>query len=269
MKTLKLDHQLAQEVLSGIKTSTIRLYDDKDLSVNDQVELVDRVNHDDRASWRTIGIAEITEVNEKRIRDIIEQDLDGYTEYKTKDELVTSMRQYYGQQVDQDTPVKIVKFRFKAHQSPQSVGQLPEPLKVSNTTIKLFADGGSRGNPGPSAAGFVLIDDHDVVIRKGGEYLGITTNNQAEYQALRIALEEAFKSGIKEVAVHMDSLLVVNQMKGVFKVKNRDLWPIHESIKELCGRFKKVTFTHVPRELNRLADTEVNEILDAQMGKSA
>lgn len=133
--------------------------------------------------------------------------------------------------------------------------------------IKLYADGGSRGNPGPSSSGFVLMDMDDSIIFKTGLYLGITTNNQAEYQALKIGLEQAQKIGAREVSVFMDSLLVVNQMKGVFKVRNRDLWPIHEAIKEQAKQFKKVTYTHVPRELNKLADAEVNETLDAELGK--
>lgn len=135
--------------------------------------------------------------------------------------------------------------------------------------IKTFSDGGSRGNPGPSASGYVLLDEDDNVILKAGVYLGITTNNQAEYQSLKFALEAAKKLGAQEVHAHMDSLLVINQMKGIFKVKNRDLWPIHEAIKELAQGFKKVTYTHVPREFNKLADAEVNETLDAEAQKSA
>jgi ribonuclease HI/pterin-4a-carbinolamine dehydratase len=133
--------------------------------------------------------------------------------------------------------------------------------------IKLYADGGSRGNPGPSASGYVLMDMDDSIIFKSGVYLGITTNNQAEYQALKYGLEEAQKLGAQEVDVYMDSLLVINQMKGLFRVKNRDLWPIHEAIKEQSKLFKKVRYTHVPRELNKLADAEVNEVLDAELQK--
>ncbi len=133
--------------------------------------------------------------------------------------------------------------------------------------IKMYADGGSRGNPGPSASGFVLLDMNDEVILKSGVYLGITTNNQAEYQALKFGLEQAQKLGASEVDVYMDSLLVINQMKGIFKVRNRDLWPIHESIKGIAKHFKKVMYTHVPRELNKLADGEVNETLDAELKK--
>lgn len=144
--------------------------------------------------------------------------------------------------------------------------EVPPEAKV-HKAIKLYTDGGSRGNPGPSASGFVLLDEHNTVIKKSGVYLGITTNNQAEYQSLKFGLEEAQKLGAREVNVHMDSLLVINQMKGKFKVRNRDLWPIHEAIKELAGQFKKVTYTHVPRELNKLADAEVNEALDTETAK--
>src|SRR5438270_7350752 len=98
----------------------------------------------------------------------------------------------------------------------------PHPDKV-----KIFADGGSRGNPGPSASGFVVLDMEDNAIVDKGVYLGVTTNNQAEYTSLKLALEECHKLGAKEVQVYMDSLLVVNQMNGIFKIKNRDLWPIH------------------------------------------
>lgn len=133
--------------------------------------------------------------------------------------------------------------------------------------VKLYADGGSRGNPGPSASGYVLLDTEDTIIQKSGIYLGITTNNQAEYQALKFGMEAAQKLGVKEVAVHMDSLLVVNQMKGIYKVKNLDLLPIHQAIKDIATQFEKVTYTHVPRELNKLADAEVNTTLDAEAGK--
>jgi ribonuclease HI len=137
-----------------------------------------------------------------------------------------------------------------------------EVLKVREA--KLYTDGGSRGNPGPSAIGFVVMDMQDNVLRTESKYLGLTTNNQAEYQGLKEGLEACRKMNIAEVHVHMDSLLVVNQMKGAYKVKNRDLWPIYESIKELVTHFSKVTFTHVPRELNKIADGMVNECLDAQ-----
>ncbi len=137
----------------------------------------------------------------------------------------------------------------------------PHPEKV-----KVFGDGGSRGNPGPSASGFVILDLEDTVLVDKGVYLGITTNNQAEYTALKLALEECLKMGVREVQVYMDSLLVVNQMKGIFKVKNRDLWPIHDAIKKLAVRFDEISYSHVPREFNKLADAAVNRALDQELG---
>jgi ribonuclease HI len=127
----------------------------------------------------------------------------------------------------------------------------------------MYADGGSRGNPGPSASGFAILTMDGQIVVKKGVYLGLTTNNQAEYQALKLGLEEAKKMRVQIVHVYLDSLLVVNQMLGIFKVKNRDLWPIHVSIKELVTSFKQVSFMHVPRELNKIADSAVNEALDA------
>lgn len=135
---------------------------------------------------------------------------------------------------------------------------------VRPTKVLLYADGGSRGNPGPSATGYVLFDGQENILQQSGEYLGITTNNQAEYQAVKLGLEKAKQLGARYVDVYLDSLLVVNQMKGVYKVKNRDLWPIHEAIRDLTAHFQEVTFAHVPRELNKLADAEVNKVLDAQ-----
>lgn len=262
MKTLKLDHALAKLVLSGEKTSTWRINDDKNLSVNDDIELIDKVDPVRPDTWRIIGVAKIDNIIEKRLGEVEESDYVGHGEPVSKDELIDSFRPYYGEEVNEDTPVKMVHFSFSAYEHPVEV-----PTQTTkHEKVKLYADGGSRGNPGQSASGYVLLDEQDVVLKKSGVYLGITTNNQAEYQALKFGLEEAQKMGAQEVDVYMDSLLVVNQMRGIFKVKNRDLWPVHESVKELVGHFHKVNFTHVPRELNRLADQEVNETLDAEQG---
>lgn len=129
---------------------------------------------------------------------------------------------------------------------------------------KLYTDGGSRGNPGPSAIGVVLLDMDDNVVKKDGKYIGITTNNQAEYQALKHGLDRSRELGVKELTVFMDSLLVVNQMKGLYKVKNVELQPIYKAAIEAVNAFDHVDFVHVPRELNKIADGIVNETLDAQ-----
>jgi ribonuclease HI len=130
--------------------------------------------------------------------------------------------------------------------------------------LLIYTDGGSRGNPGPSASGFVIQDRQERLIFEGGKYLGVTTNNQAEYQAVKIALEKARQLGARKLSFRLDSQLVVNQLNGVFQIKNRDLWPIHQSIKELVKHFGKVSFTHVRREFNQEADAIVNKILDEQ-----
>lgn len=125
----------------------------------------------------------------------------------------------------------------------------------------IYSDGGSRGNPGPSAAGFVILQNENV-IDHGGEYLGITTNNQAEYQGVRLGLERALERGMATIEFRIDSMLVVNQLNGIYKIKNRELWPINERIQLLVEQFESVKFQHVPRELNKMADTLVNKLLD-------
>lgn len=134
--------------------------------------------------------------------------------------------------------------------------------KTTNNVVTIFSDGGSRGNPGPSAAGFIIINNQKEVIAEGGEYLGITTNNQAEYHGVRLGLQKAIELGYTQVEFKVDSMLVVNQLKGFYKIKNRELWPINERIRELMKQFDRITFTHVRREFNQLADGVVNKTLD-------
>ena len=134
--------------------------------------------------------------------------------------------------------------------------------KKTSDSFIVYSDGGSRGNPGPSATGFVIMNSKEEVITEGGEYLGITTNNQAEYRAVYAALQKALELGIVNADFRLDSNLVVSQLNGVYKIKNRDLWPIYEKIKELEKQFSHITFTHVRREFNRLADGIVNKVLD-------
>lgn len=260
MKKLKLDHQLAQMVLSGQKTSTWRLFDDKDLRVNDNVLLVDKVDPKDPNSWSAIGTATINQVVERRLDDLTQDEMLEHG-YDSKDHMFAAFRKYYGPNVNGDTPVKIVHFRFIPDLPPE---KQPELLSRTDKII-IYADGGSRGNPGPSACGFVLYDDHHNMLVNRGVYLGITTNNQAEYTALKMALEETKSLGAHSVHVYMDSMLVVNQMRGIYKVKNRDLWPIHDAIKQLCNSFNSVDFTQVPRESNKIADAAVNAALDSHL----
>lgn len=135
-------------------------------------------------------------------------------------------------------------------------------LPAKNSAI-IFSDGGSRGNPGPSAAGFVIMDTDSRIISEGGAYLGITTNNQAEYHGVHLGLKKAKELGIKVIEFRLDSMLVVNQLNGLYVIRNRELWPINERVRSLIGEFDKVSFRHIKRELNQQADSMVNKILDA------
>lgn len=134
--------------------------------------------------------------------------------------------------------------------------------KASISDAIIYSDGGSRGNPGPSASGYVIMDSTKNILAQGGEFLGITTNNQAEYHGVRLGLEKAKELELKSVDFRIDSMLVVNQMNGIYTIKNRELWPINERIHDLVAYFDRVTFRHVPREQNQLADAEVNRTLD-------
>lgn len=264
-KTLKLDHDLALAVRAGTKRSTWRVFDEKNIAVNDVIELVDKLDPSDMASWQIMGTAIVNQVVEKRMESITSTEMaeHGYNSY---DELYASFTNYYGDSIGPRTPIKIISFSYDLIEKPRDTST--EHLKLATAqkgAIKLFADGGSRGNPGPSAAGYALLNHDDTIIEQGGEYLGITTNNQAEYQALKIGLARARVHGIDTVDVYMDSMLVVNQMKGVFKIKNRDLWPIHQGITAMVAQFKHVSFSHVPRERNKIADGEVNRVLDGEV----
>lgn len=260
MKALKLDHDLAQQVLAGQKSSTWRLFDDKDLSVNDQIRLVDKVDKTRPETWKVIGTARISTVIQKRLGDIEQADYEGHAEYSSKNEMLKAFQKYYGNDVNFDTIVKII--RFELNNNSKNSDNTVVNITPYITEVKLYADGGSRGNPGPSALGYAVMGMDDKLVVKKGTYLGVTTNNQAEYQALKSGLEEAAAMQAKIVHVYMDSLLVVNQMLGIFKVKNRDLWPIHTAIKQFATGFQKVTYTHVPRQFNKIADSAVNEALD-------
>lgn len=137
-----------------------------------------------------------------------------------------------------------------------------DELDTTLTEAIIYSDGGSRGNPGPSAAGFVIMTKEGEVVCEGGAYLDFTTNNVAEYEAVYLGLEKAQELGVRRIDFRLDSQLVTNQINGLYKVKDIDLRPIHDRVVELAGQFEKVTYTHILREYNQLADGIVNKILD-------
>jgi ribonuclease HI len=135
-------------------------------------------------------------------------------------------------------------------------------LTPSTGTWMLRCDGGSRGNPGPGALGFVLIDPAGREIEARGETLGEVTNNVAEYRALIAGLGAAERRGANPLTVCMDSELVVRQMTGEYRVKHPGLKPLHAEAKRAAARLPAVRFVAVRREDNARADQLVNETLD-------
>ena len=127
----------------------------------------------------------------------------------------------------------------------------------------LFTDGGARGNPGPAAYAYVLEAEDGTVLDARGEAIGVATNNVAEYRALVAGLERAAEAGVRELEVVSDSELLVKQMRGEYKVKNSALRGLVLDASRHARRLDTVTYRHVRREHNELADRLVNEALDA------
>jgi probable phosphoglycerate mutase len=128
---------------------------------------------------------------------------------------------------------------------------------------RLWTDGGARGNPGPAAFAYVLEAEDGTVLDARGEAIGVATNNVAEYSALVAGLRRAAEAGVREVEVRSDSELMVKQMRGEYRVKNRDLQTLFLDASRAAREVGSVTYVHVRREHNELADRLVNEALDA------
>jgi ribonuclease HI len=129
---------------------------------------------------------------------------------------------------------------------------------------RLFTDGGARGNPGPAAYAYVLEAEDGTLLDARGEAIGIATNNVAEYTALVAGLRRAVAAQVDELEVRSDSELMVRQMRGDYKVKNRALQELFVDASRLARQLARVSYTHVRREHNELADRLVNEALDAR-----
>ncbi len=128
---------------------------------------------------------------------------------------------------------------------------------------KLFTDGGARGNPGPAAYGYVLEAEDGTVLAAHGEKIGVATNNVAEYRALIAGLEKARELELTEVEVISDSELLVKQMTGEYRIKNEALQELASQASRAARRIGNVSYRAVRREHNELADSLVNEALDA------
>lgn len=131
-----------------------------------------------------------------------------------------------------------------------------------NKHFTLFCDGASRGNPGPGAYGFALLENEEIIFQKGAT-LGVVTNNVAEYEGLLKGLEKSLELGATSITVKSDSQLLVRQLLGQYKVKAPHIIPLVRKAKGLLEQFSQTEILHIPREENGLADSLCNEALDS------
>lgn len=142
---------------------------------------------------------------------------------------------------------------------PKALPSLPVPRKAT-----LYTDGASLWNPGPAGAGAVLVLGEGRSVRFG-RFLGVQTNNVAEYEGVILGLEKALELGVREVDIRADSMLAMMQLKGEWKLKNEGLRPLFARARELVARFDRVTFQHIPREQNGAADEMSNRAIDEKL----
>ena len=149
----------------------------------------------------------------------------------------------------------------------------PEDSKpsVPDSSVKEFpevfiqTDGASRGNPGESGAGAVICDSRGRTLKELKQYLGMATNNVAEYRAAILALEKALELGAKRVTLSLDSDLVVRQLRGEYRVREPHLRALHQKAQEVLNRFSQYSILYIPREENRRADQLANEAIDQKI----
>jgi probable phosphoglycerate mutase len=141
--------------------------------------------------------------------------------------------------------------------------RLTRPTRITRFVITAYFDGGARSNPGPAGYGVYIVDDAGNVLAELSGSLGNTTNNIAEYQGLIAALQWAVDHNVTAITIKGDSLLIVEQMRGNYKVKNEGLRPLHMKARMLVMQIGDVKFEHVRRELNKEADRLSNVGMDA------
>ena len=180
---------------------------------------------------------------------------------------------------DRYTAYKFIKdfnnSNVKLNETTMSVIEIEEGKVASNrvssrdtaNSVTINVDGASRGNPGPSGIGYCIHDEAGKIIEKGGEFIGFATSRLAEYHAMRKGIERAIELGYKTARFISDSLMVVNQLNSIFSVKNQDIISIYNDIESKLDYFDAVSFTHVPRSQNAIADSEANAAIDKLLRK--
>jgi ribonuclease HI len=141
--------------------------------------------------------------------------------------------------------------------------------KPMSQQLNVYSDGGARGNPGPAAIAFVALDEKASKVKEQSRFIGMHTNNQAEYEALIMALTFAAEQKVSEVTCYLDSELVAKQVAGEYSVKNPQLRQFWSRVQELKANFRKVVFLNVPRSNPHVqrADELVNRVLDEEAAK--
>ncbi|MBO7718409.1 reverse transcriptase-like protein [Candidatus Saccharibacteria bacterium] len=175
---------------------------------------------------------------------------------------------------DRYTAYKFVKdfstSNIKLTETSQSVIEIIEGKTVSGhnapretaNSVVINVDGASRGNPGPAGIGYCIRDNNGHIVEHGGEFIGFATSRIAEYYAMRKGVDRAIELGYKTARFISDNLMVVNQLSGIFTVKNQDIMPIYKDIVGKLEQFEAVSFSHVPRSQNTIADGEANAAID-------
>ncbi len=135
-------------------------------------------------------------------------------------------------------------------------------------TYQIYSDGACRGNPGPSGIGAVILNDKGKVVHEISKYIGVVTNNVAEYEALLEALDYCVKKKLSPVEILADSQLMIRQLSGQYKVKHPNMIPLHQKAKEYMIHLKVTGFTHVLREFNKRADELANQGIDDHLKRS-
>lgn len=142
-----------------------------------------------------------------------------------------------------------------------------EQVAPESDAATVYTDGASRGNPGPSGIGYYIIGTDGRELKRGGEFLGMSNSRLAEYYGLKEGIEQAIELGLKRVSFISDNLMMVNQMNGVYKVKNQDLMQVYMDVLELLKKLESYSFTHVPRSQNSEADAEANRVIDEALAR--
>ncbi len=141
-------------------------------------------------------------------------------------------------------------------------GQTRSNYKEVANSATVYVDGSSRGNPGPSGIGYKVVGVNGEILAQGGEFIGFATSRVAEYYAMKEGCEQAIELGLKSVRFVSDNLMLVNQLNGIYKVKNRDILAIYDDVRRLSENFEACAFVHVARECNVDADAEANAAID-------